>query len=143
MAINVGSVIHVENIEFSVIGIDCYSLLNMNGRKRKWISFTIKNKNKKQWIVRGINNKEILWEKSKQLKNAIIQNNYRFNPIMSGIATIQFRGNKGFSTPLAEIIWFDSRNKNNNSDYYVQENFLVLKKNNLKYQIKPFVYAQL
>ena len=139
MAIYIGSVVYVRNTEFSVVGIDYYTLLNTRGQKVKWTSFTIKNKNKRKWLIKDINNKDILWEKAEQLKIVGIKREYMFNPSMSGIATILFKGKRGFSTPMAEILWFDIIAKNSDFDYYVQENFFEFKKNNLA-SIKRYYY---
>ena len=110
MVIKVGSVIYIENIEFSVIGIDHYSLLNVNGQKKKWKSYTlIDTKNKQRvWITRGIGKKFILWHKAKLKSNSNILQQYNLLNEMSGIATINFEGEKGISSSISLISWFTS-----------------------------------
>ena len=100
----------INKREYKIIGIDNYSLKNSFGKTKKWKSYTLKSKNSKLWFVVGIKDKLIIWYPAK--KDSIIDvQDYKFNFEFSGIAEISFEGNKGFSTPEAEVIILEKNNK--------------------------------
>lgn len=100
----------INNQEYKIIGIDNYHLKNSLGKTKKWKSFTLKSGKSKLWFVVGIKRKPIVWY---SVKKGFIKSvkNYKFNLEFSGIAEITFEGNKGFSSPKAEVILLEHKNK--------------------------------
>jgi hypothetical protein len=108
---------------YEVIGVDDYSLINVFGNKKSWISYTLIDKNKnKTWISYGaIPNYFIQWSLVSE-KEFIKEAQTPLNMELSGIANITFKGNPGFSTPVAELFWFNLSEKK--YDFYVVEKFV-------------------
>ncbi len=116
----------LQEKEYTIIGIDTYTLKNLLGRTKKWISYTlIDNKNNKTWITFGTAGNyftqwAIIPQKSyKQLARGLKMD-------LSGIAQVSFKGNPGYSTPISEIVWLDASGKD--FDYVSLERFLEQKK---------------
>lgn len=116
----------VETTLYRVIGIDTYALTNVFGKPKKWISYTLINdKNNKIWISYGAIPKYFVqWTlvPESEFKKEITT---PLNCDLSGIANITFEGNPGFSTPIAELFWFNL--KGNAYDFYVVEKFITEK----------------
>jgi len=116
--INLHDRVSIKNTNYEVIGIDSYSLTNYLNNKKQWTSYTLKSKKSKLWLVLGVNDKPLLWRMTspKSIKSV---KEFHFDFEFSGIANIEFRGDKGFSTPKSEIVFLKKGNK-----YFVIEKFL-------------------
>lgn len=110
---------------YTIIGIDSYTLKNILGKKVTWVSYTlIDNKDCKTWISGPFNGNYYQWSLLEEkeftsLTKTAVQNNEQ-----TGIANITFEGNPGFSTPYAEILWSDL--KNNEFDCIALERFITV-----------------
>ncbi len=121
--LTVNQVITLKNITYKVIGIDTYKLNNVFGKTKQWISYTLTDSKKnKTWISYGISGDYFTQWAS--LTEAEFKKKATVSPNLdlSGIAQISFKGNPGFSTPIAEIVWFNVANQNYN--YLSIERFL-------------------
>jgi hypothetical protein len=119
--------IKLDGTLFSVIGVDKYQLNNLLGKIKTWTSYTlIDEQNNKTWISYGIAGTHFIqWE---ILSEKILKQEDNLTPLLdySGIASITFEGNYGYSTPAAELIWFSVKNKF--YSFVVIERFLEKKK---------------
>lgn len=113
----------LKGVTYKIIGIDYYTLTNIFGEKVDWTSYTLIDKNEeKTWVSGPYDGKYVQWslfsaEEFKKDKNATL------NPNLTGISTIKFDGNPGFSTPYAEIVWMNTSGK---YDYIALERFMKL-----------------
>ena len=114
--------------EYMIIGIDTYTLKNLFGKIKKWISYTlIDNKKTKTWITYGTADGYFTeWaiiplKQFKQYAGALKMD-------LTGIAHISFKGNPGYSTPVSEIVWLEANKK---YDYVSLERFLNQNKGNV------------
>ncbi|SRR5258708_5863026 len=122
--------VSVDGNKYTVIGVDKYSLKNISGKIKEWESYTLKDtQGNKTWLSYGaVEDYFIQWaliseeDFNKQAEQSV-------NLDLSGIAHITFQGNPGFSTPEAEIIWFNL--KNEEFDYVAFERFLEQKDNEI------------
>ena len=120
--LKVGNHILVHKKPYEIVGIDSYSLQNHFRKSKSWKSYTLVGKNERIGLS-IMDNNLTLWS---TIVNHI--DNGKFNFEMSGIASITFEGDKGPSTPLAELTWFDLRNKDLN--IFLIERFLSYASNN-------------
>ena len=98
----------LEGTSYKVIGIDDYSLINVFGNTKNWISYTlVDEKNNKTWIsYEAIPDHFVQWSLISE-KEFLKEAKTPLNMELSGIANITFKGNPGFSTPVAELFWFN------------------------------------
>ena len=117
--------VSLEGNIYKVIGIDHYRLTNLIGKLETWDSYTLTdNKGYKTWISYGaIKNYYIQWEliSEKTFKKLTRTS---LNLELTGIAEVTFQGKPGYSTPNAEIVWFNLQNSDH--DYVASERFLRL-----------------
>ncbi|MBN9344341.1 MAG: hypothetical protein BGO76_08990 [Caedibacter sp. 38-128] len=110
--IRLGSEVLIEGSSYSIIGIDHYKLINFLMEKKSWESFTISNQTERVSfsITEG---KIILWQTSNisLAKKRNLCKKYQLNWNFSGIAQIQFQGDKGVSQPMAELVWLQDKSK--------------------------------
>lgn len=122
----------VHNTMYRVIGLDTYTLKNVLDTTKKWVSYTlIDDEKKKTWISFGIAGEYFTqWEtlSGKQFKKDVQHASPNLD--LTGIATISFQGNQGYSTPLAEIVWFNT--KNLPYEFLAIERFLQQEKEKVK-----------
>lgn len=132
--VRLNSKILIGGSSFSVVGIDHYKLVNFFMEKKSWKSFTISNP-KERLSFSFTEGKIILWRGSDipLSKEKDTYSNYSLNWNFSGIAQIQFEGDKGISQPMAELIWYED-----NSKIFLLERFFNL--NNLELKIKAFSF---
>jgi len=113
----------IGNNFYKVIGIDHYRLNNLFGETKKWDSYTlIDEDNNKTWISYGaVKDYYLQWTliSETEFKKGIMAPPQLE---LTGIADVTFEGNPGFSTPTAELVWFNL--KEQNYDYFVYERFL-------------------
>jgi hypothetical protein len=113
----------IEGKIYEIIGIDHYVLNNLFGELKRWDSYTlIDNKNNKTWVSYGaIKDYYLQWSliSAEEFRDGII---VPANLDLTGIANVTFEGNQGYSTPTAELVWFDL--KDQKYDYFVFERFL-------------------
>ena len=113
----------IEGKIYKIIGIDHYILNNLFGELKKWNSYTlIDDKKNKTWVSYGaIKNYYLQWSliSAEEFRDGII---VPANLDLTGIANVTFEGNQGYSTPTAELVWFDL--KDQKYDYFVFERFL-------------------
>lgn len=113
----------LEKIAYKIIGIDHYSLKNLFGKTKEWDSYTlIDDQGNKTWVSYGaVKDYFLQWTliSELQFKKTIDQSP---NLDLTGIANVTFIGNPGYSTPTAEIVWFDLWGKE--YDYVASERFL-------------------
>ena len=124
---------------YKVIGIDHYVLTNLFGGTREWDSYTlIDAKNNKTWISQGaVKDYYLHWilvSESEFKKMTGVAPNLN----LTGIADVTFQGNPGYSTPTAELVWFDLQNAK--YDFMVYERFLEPKGKKVKPQ-EPYYDA--
>src|SRR5437899_439745 len=121
----------VEGKKYTVIGIDKYSLKNTFGQTKEWDSYTLKdNTENKTWISFGaVKDYFVQWDllSEEDFKKQAIS---PINLDLTGIANVTFQGNPGFSTPVAEILWFNV--KNMEYDYVAFERFLKQNGSNME-----------
>lgn len=100
-----------QDKNYTIIGIDSYSLKNILDQKKTWVSYTLEDSNnEKTWISGPFNGYYYQWfllekENFTSLAKEAIENSE-----LTGIANITFEGNQGFSTPYAEVVWLDLLN---------------------------------
>ena len=113
----------IEEKIYEIIGIDHYVLNNLFGELKRWDSYTlIDNKNNKTWVSYGaIKDYYLQWSliSAEEFRDGII---VPANLDLTGIANVTFEGNQGYSTPTAELVWFDL--KDQKYDYFVFERIL-------------------
>lgn len=133
--IQLNSKILIGESSFSVVGIDRYKLINFFMKKKAWESFTISNP-KERLSFSFTEGKTILWKSSEVplAKKKDTYSNYSLNWNFSGIAQIQFEGDKGISQPMAELIWYEA-----NSKIFLLERFFNLNDPALKIKAFSFV----
>ena len=100
-------------------GIDTYLLHNQLKKEKKWDSYTLVGNNERVGLTM-IDNEPVLWRASPSLDTQVAYKN--FNLERSGIANISFQGDRGPSTSIAEIVWFDLDQRS--TPYFVIERFL-------------------
>jgi hypothetical protein len=109
--------------KYWVIGIDSYVLDNFLDERRAWKSYTLKNSaGENAWISKADDeNYFIEWRaiSAVDFKKAATM---ALNLELSGIAKITFLGERGYSTPLAETLYFNAENKE--YDFLASERFL-------------------
>ena len=112
----VGTQLLFQNAQYNVVGIDYYSLQNHLRQTKIWKSYTLVGNNER--IGLSIMDKTFtIWRTATEvIKNGV--SNFDF----SGMANITFVGDKGPSTPLAELTWFDI--DANSSNIFLIERFL-------------------
>jgi hypothetical protein len=113
----------LQGISYKVIGIDTYKLKSILDEEKEWISYTlIDPEGNKVWISYGVAGEYFtqwsLVSKEEFTKLATGSLNYNF----TGIATVKFEGNPGYSTPTAEITWFNIQDQQ--YDFIASERFL-------------------
>lgn len=115
--------VNLDEKIYKVIGIDYYVLKNVLNLTRKWTSYTLIDKdNHKTWISYGVAGRYFTqWATIAKLKfkNEATMPAYLE---LSGIANVSFQGNRGYSTPFTEIVWFKTANIN--YDFLAIERFL-------------------
>ena len=115
--------VSLEGVVYRVIGIDHYHLKDLFGKQKTWDSYTlVDEKGNKSWISYGaIKDYYLRWEliTEKAFKKLT---KTPPNLELTGIADVTFQGNQGYSTPTAEIVWFDL--KDSDYDYVASERFL-------------------
>ena len=52
----------IKSKEYKVVCIDSFSIGNVLGKRKSWVSYTLKYGRDIKWITVGINKKTILWE---------------------------------------------------------------------------------
>ena len=96
-----------QRITGKLVGIDTYSLENFDGKKTGWPSYTLvsnrKDKFSRFWFVRWGKSNWILWL---QTKSITIPNGAKLITAKSGIAKIEFEGDKGVSSPHAALVQY-------------------------------------
>jgi hypothetical protein len=117
MALKLDDKLLIKNKIYKTIGIDSYKLNNSYEKTKRWTSFTLKSDTGKLWITKGIGKNYRLWMPAtknivKSLKDC------KLNLEFTGIANIEFKGNPGFSTPLAELLLFE-----NATEFFAIERF--------------------
>ena|SRR5256885_2253409 len=123
--------ITLDGKNYKVIGVDYYRLKNVSGNTKEWVSYTlIDNEGNKTWISYGaVKDYFIQW-------SLIAETEFRkevtvpANLDLSGIAHVTFEGNPGYSTPTAELIWFDLTS--GPYDFVVFERFLRQEQDHLE-----------
>ena len=115
--------------EYTVIGIDTYSLKNLLDKTKTWVSYTlIDDKKNKTWISYGTEgNYFTQWAIIPQKTYKQLAKDLKMD--LSGIAHISFKGNPGYSTPVSEIVWLNASGKD--FDYISLERFLEQKKDKI------------
>lgn len=114
--LKVGNHILVQKKPYEIVGIDSYSLQNHFRQSKTWKSYTLVGNNERIGLS-IMDNILTLWRTA---VNHI--DNGKFNFEMSGIASITFEGDRGPSTPIAELTWFDI--KTQDMDIFLIERFL-------------------
>ena len=128
-ALKLNQELHLQGKLYTVIGIDTYTLKNLLGKTKKWTSYTlIDAKKNKTWISYGATGEYFTEWAIIPLKN-FKQSAGAIKMDLTGVAHISFKGNPGYSTPLSEIVWLESSNKQ--YDYISLERFWDQKKNNV------------
>lgn len=110
--IRLGSEVLIEGDSYSVVGIDHYRLINFLMVRKVWDSFTISNQ-KERMSFSITENKIILWQISDEpiIRKKDLYDKHPLNWNFSGIAQIQFEGDKGISQPIAELVWLQTNSK--------------------------------
>jgi hypothetical protein len=124
--LNVGAEFQLHSTTFQVVGIDDYKLQNSSGGQRDWVSYTLLSAGgERTWISYGVADSfftrwaEITLTEYQQLaKNATVDLN------LTGIARITFAGDRGHSTPDAELVW--SRTDSEAPEFSLIERFLTV-----------------
>jgi hypothetical protein len=104
----------------TLIGIDSYLMDAFNGKRVKWTSYTLVSKNKGAFARYWITQRTTGWFLSTATKKVNPPKGARVVPERSGIATIDFKGDKGVSTPSAALLAY----KVGKDTYYTIERFL-------------------
>ena len=121
--VSINQQIILKDKTYKVIGVDHYILNNLFGNPKEWDSYTlIDDSENKTWISYGaVKDYYIQWTliSAEEFRNGIV---VPANLDLTGIANVKFKGNPGYSTPTAELIWFDLKKQKN--DYFVFERFL-------------------
>jgi hypothetical protein len=132
----IGSNITLKKQQFTIVGIDNYSLVNFHGNIKNWNSITIANDHNRVSFSQT-DEKYIFWEQVAipATKIGILQEKYSLNWDFSGFAQLTFEGDKGASQPHAELVWFD---RNTWSDILLLERFFDLTKD--KFYFDTFFY---
>jgi hypothetical protein len=131
MRLRLGDKISINENFYKVIGIDYYSLKNLYGESKQWISYTLQGKSR-IWITQGIDKGYYLWNAT-NIKNVKKNNLMKIRFDYSGIAFIKFRGQRGFSEPLAELFIFEREQAGRS--LFAIERFIK------KYRIKTYYYV--
>jgi hypothetical protein len=129
-----GVTITLKGLYYQVAGIDTYTLHNQIEPSKQWKSYTLVGNNQRIGLTQ-IDNEFELWDSVPD--NKIPTSQLTFNLEMSGIASISFEGDRGPSTSISEIVWFDINNDPDRD--LVTERFLYIKANQLK-KVETFFY---
>ncbi len=115
--------ISIEGHIYKVIGIDHYRLKNIFDKIKEWDSYTLMDaQGEKTWVSYGaVKDYYLQWTlvSAEEFKKGAI---FPPNLELTGIADVTFQGNQGYSTPSAEILWFNLKDKK--YDYVAIERFL-------------------
>jgi len=108
-----------KKIRGRIVGIDSYSLENFEGKKQRWLSYTLVSDKKgilsRFWVTDWKKDGWVLWTTGKKKKNV----GMKMVTGRSGISRIEFAGNQGISTPFSSVAVFSSRK----GRYYAFERF--------------------
>lgn len=122
----------VDRQYYKIIGIHYYNLTNIYGEERKWISYTLQGKHRR-WLTKRINDDYYLWSitTARNLKRKLSSAKICFD--YSGLAFIKFKGRRGFSEPLAELLLFKVK-RNRSKSLFSIERFIK------QHKLKTYCY---
>lgn len=111
--------LRLNNKTYEIVGIDTYCLFNHLGQKVKWKSYTLVC-DKERIGLSFMNGSFFLWDEAplETFPSKLLRLD------LSGMAHITFEGDNGPSTPVAELIWFETPGAPEKN--YLIESFLVL-----------------
>jgi hypothetical protein len=91
--------------KYTVSGIDRYSLSNLLGAVREWRSYTLRSSSGKTWLCLGFDeHPAIRWIEIDRATFTSAADAAVLNPELTGVAVVTFDGDRGHSTPMAEIL---------------------------------------
>ncbi len=106
---NLGENYKLEDGEYKIIGIDSYVLHNLLEETKRWKSYTLENEvDSKRWVVEPILGQTWIFDlisREAIPEDLIIVKEY------SGVADINFKGNRGFSTPRSSLVLLTEQGK--------------------------------
>lgn len=123
MEILINNKVRIKGITYKVVGVDSYKLFNSLDKEVTWKSYTLVGDDVRVGIS-FTEGKYIFWDKVDFSKYSDLF----LNMNLTGICNISFEGDKGPSTPIAELVWFNS--KENIKDNLLIEKFIYFDDNN-------------
>ncbi|MDD3181331.1 MAG: hypothetical protein PHD48_00770 [Alphaproteobacteria bacterium] len=96
--------INGKTVEGKLIGIDSYLMDGFDGNRHKWKSYTLVSDREGPFSRYWITERETGWFLSTAAKKVKPPKNAKVFPARSGIARIDFKGDKGVSTPAAALL---------------------------------------
>ena len=107
-------------VQGNIVGIDSYQLENFEGKKHKWLSYTLVSDKKgefsRYWITDWKKSGWVLWTGCPKKKSL---SSLKMVTDRSGITNIEFSGDQGVSTPFAAVAIYQLEN----GEYYAMERF--------------------
>ncbi|MFA4994105.1 MAG: hypothetical protein WC521_02245 [Bdellovibrionales bacterium] len=97
-------VVNGKNVCGKLIGIDSYAMDAFDGKRHKWKSYTLVSDHGGVFSRYWITERETGWFLSTEAKKKHPPKGSKIVPERSGIAKIDFEGEKGVSTPSAALL---------------------------------------
>lgn len=91
-------------VEGKLVGVDSYFMDGFDGKRHKWKSYTLVSDRKDVFSRYWITEREAGWFLSTAAKKVKPSKDAKVFPPRSGIARIDFKGDKGVSTPAAALL---------------------------------------
>lgn len=101
-----GDQLVVLGTSYEIIGIDSYVLHNYVEQSRRWKSYTLQSAAHRHGLT-SIGGRTVLWRPT-VVTDRDWPAGLTLNPELSGTAAISIEGDPGPSTPLAQLLWFES-----------------------------------
>lgn len=106
----VGKMLNIKEHAYKIVGADLYRLENLRLSSQHWISYTLLGENR-CWITNGIEKRWHIWSSVDRIKiKKKFTGSLRLLLNFSGLAMIDFRGERGISQPIAEVLIFKDKN---------------------------------
>lgn len=112
-------VVNGKSVCGKLIGIDSYAMDAFDGKRHKWKSYTLVSAHKGVFSRYWITERKTGWFLSTEAKNTRPPKGSKIVSERSGIAKIDFEGEKGVSTPSAALLAY----KVGTNKYFTIERF--------------------
>lgn len=132
----VGSSLQLGEVTYTIIGVDTYRLINPQERKVCWSSYTLVDGAERLGLTL-VHGQAILWTSVSSLAELEV-GGLTLEFEKSGLASIEFQGDRGPSSPTAELLWFSRAHPE--YPFAAIERFLHIHDNQIR-QLSTFFYV--